>query len=41
MMKDEKKKRSTTIKIAPVEPEKDGENLPENTEEEIENEIIR
>jgi len=29
MMKDEKKKRSTTIKIAPLEAEKDGENLPE------------
>jgi hypothetical protein len=27
-MKDEKKKRSTTIKIAPLEPEKDGENAP-------------
>jgi len=24
MLKDEKKKRSTTIKIAPLEPEKDG-----------------
>ena len=29
MMKEEKKKRSTTIKIAPLEPEKDGEYLPE------------